>query len=131
MQPQPPRPSEMECFGCGEKGHGMSRCPAINDLIGRGVLTRDHGGRIIHKDGNAIRRFGNETYVQAIERENRPLSNLIMIAEECSESENSEGESMDEGDEWASEGEDIFAIRDVTNQCYEVERPEKQIMAQK
>jgi len=123
----------MECYGCGEKGHGMSRCPALTELIAKDVIMRDHGGRIIHRDGSAIRRFGNETYAQAIERENRPLSSLITIAEELSGSERGEewSEDEDEDNEWNGEMEDVFAVRDVTNQIYEVERPEKQITARR
>jgi hypothetical protein len=132
IRPPPPKPGEMECFGCGEKGHGMSRCPTINNLLGKGVLTRDHGGRIIHKDGTAIRRFGGETYVQAIERENRPIASLITIANESIVSDYDE-EWSDEYDEEDLYGhnEGVFAIRDLTNDSYEVERPEKQITARK
>ena len=129
-RPPPPRSNEMQCFGCGQKGHGMSRCPAVSDLIARGVLTRDHGGRIMHKDGSAIRRFGNETYVQAIERENRPLSSLITIVDDTSGSESDEEWSEKDDDEYG-EMEEVFVVRDLTNQSYEVERPEKQITARK
>jgi hypothetical protein len=70
MQPQPPpRGSEMTCYGCGEIGHGMGRCPSIADLIGKDILAKDSGGRIVYKDGSTIRRLANETYLQAYERE--------------------------------------------------------------
>src|SRR6202044_2434343 len=86
VQP-PPRGSEMTCYGCGEIGHGMGRCPAINDLIGRDILARDNGGRIVYKDGTTIRRMANETYVQAYEREQRPKSHLITIASDSDDSD--------------------------------------------
>jgi len=54
LQP-PPRGSEMTCYGCGEKGHGMSRCGVINEMISKDLLALDIAGRIVHKDGTPIR----------------------------------------------------------------------------
>jgi hypothetical protein len=32
-----PRGAEIICYGCGEKGHGMSSCSAINELMTKGL----------------------------------------------------------------------------------------------
>jgi len=39
-QAPPPRGSEIICYGCGEKGHGMNRCPSISELISQGILNQ-------------------------------------------------------------------------------------------
>ena len=136
---QPPKMSEMKCFGCGELGHGMGRCPAISDLMSKGVLCRDAAGRVIYKDGTSIRRFNEETYVQAIERERRPQTHLVMVNNET-DTEEDESDSVDDlyfDPEWDQKGyedsgrEDVFAIRDVGIKSYVAERPEKQITARK
>lgn len=43
----PPRGSEIICWGCGEKGHLMSSCQIINNLLQNGSLSKDRSGRII------------------------------------------------------------------------------------
>lgn len=53
----------------------------VTDLIGKGVLTRDRGGRIIHVNGTAIRRVGRETFIEAYEQESRPVAHFIMVEE--------------------------------------------------
>jgi hypothetical protein len=79
-----PRPP-LKCFGCGELGHGISRCQQVDEMIGSGILSKDHGGRIVKGDGTYIRRISqDETLVAAIEREkrnNQPQSNLVIIGE--------------------------------------------------
>jgi len=133
--PRAPLPGigEIECYGCGEKGHGMSRCPALADLVNKNVITRDQGGRIVWQDGTAIRRFYGETYVQAIEKGMMMQSHLITVAEEpgyaSSASENISEYSEDE-DKYG-DFEDVFAVRDLGRSVFEVERPEKQITARK
>ena len=37
---------ELKCFGCGEKGHGISYCPSINDLLAKGIIQRDDSGKL-------------------------------------------------------------------------------------
>jgi hypothetical protein len=79
-----PRPP-LKCFGCGELGHGISRCNQVDEMLGNGVLSKDHGGRIVRGDGTYIRRISpNETLIAAIEREKKaqqPQSNLVLIGE--------------------------------------------------
>jgi hypothetical protein len=124
----------MLCFGCGEKGHGMLNCQKINDLLGKGVLTRDHAGRVVHANGSPIRRIGRETFVEAFDRESRPVAHFVTVRDYESESET--GESDDKGpieaessyEEWRD---DVFVIRDIENAGYGVERPEKQITAKR
>jgi hypothetical protein len=53
-QQPPPRRSEMMCYGCRQKGHGMTRCSIINDMIMKDLLVKDNGGQILHKDGSPI-----------------------------------------------------------------------------
>lgn len=79
-----PRPP-MKCFGCGELGHGISRCQKVDELLGNGTLAKDSGGRIIKGDGTYIRRISQEeSVVAAIEHERKaqlPQSNLVLIGE--------------------------------------------------
>jgi hypothetical protein len=77
--PQPPIQGEIVCFGCGKTGHGMSRCLPINELLAKGTIIKDHGGRIVNPDGSMIRRQGTETFLQAITRERAPQSHLITL----------------------------------------------------
>src|ERR1700733_2834092 len=141
MQPQPPpRGSEMTCYGCGEIGHGMGRCPSIADLIGKDILAKDSGGRIVYKDGSTIRRLANETYLQAYEceqREQRPKTHLITIANESDDSD-LDSDDNDEAfithylnatDSEDSDQEDVFAIREVGWKSMVADRPEKKIAA--
>jgi hypothetical protein len=133
-QQPPPRGSEMMCYGCGEKGHGMTRCSIINDMIMKDLLAKDSGGRIVHKDGSPIRRMSNETYVQAYERERPPQSHLIMVASD-SDSDDEYGSNEVIGNdryydqEMESDVEDVFAVRDVGWETFVADRPEKKIAA--
>ena len=134
LQP-PPRGSEMTCYGCGEKGHGMSRCGVINEMISKDLLALDIAGRIVHKDGTPIWRMNNETYAQAIERERPPRSHLITVADKW-DSEDGFGsdDEIIEGDrcldrESESDAEDVFAVRDVGWETFVADRPEKKIAA--
>ena len=116
-----PRGSEIICYGCGEKGHGMMSCVIINDLISKGLLTKDGAGRIVNKDGTTIRRLNGETFVQAFEREQRPQAHLITIPDTVEYYE-SDKESDDE------EAEDfVYAIRGSDFDTFGAERPAKQI----
>jgi len=96
--PPPPR-SEITCFGCGEKGHGMNNCPPINDLLAKGTIVKDHGGRIVNPDGTWIRRQGTENFLQSITRVHAPQTHLITIT--SPEVQDSKEESSDE---------DVFVI---------------------
>jgi len=114
----PPRGSEIICYGCGEKGHGLSSCVKIHDLLTKGLLAKDFAGRIVNKDGSPVRRMMGETFVQAIEREQRPQSHYITFQEkEDSERSESEGEDDDV----------VLAISGTDFNVFEVERPAKQI----
>ena len=59
----------MRCFGCGEIGHGVRICPAINELISKGEMKKDTTGRVTFGDGSPIQRTGWETFVQVHARE--------------------------------------------------------------
>jgi hypothetical protein len=65
--PNSPR-EPITCYGCGVKGHGLSICPKISDLISAGTILRDTSGRIILKDGSYIRRMPEENFIEAINR---------------------------------------------------------------
>ena len=114
----PPRGSEIVCYGCGEKGHGLSNCVGILNLLSSGQITKDIGGRIVKKDGSPIRRMNGETFIQALEREERPQSHLITIQDL---SDGYEGDSEDEEEDM------VFAIKGDDVEAFEVERPAKQI----
>ena len=58
-----------ECFFCGEKGHGLRRCPQADIRIITGTIARSQEGRITWPDGNNILRNGAETILTAINRE--------------------------------------------------------------
>jgi hypothetical protein len=134
MQP-PPCGSEMICFGCGEKGHGMTRCSIIDDMISKNLLARDSGGRMVYGDGSPIRRLNNKTYIQAFERERPPQSHLIMVARDSdTEDEYGSYDEMIGSDQYydredRSDVEDVFAIRDVGWETFVADRPEKKIAA--
>jgi hypothetical protein len=53
-QSSPLHGSEIICYGCGEKGHGMNFCPSILELIEQDILTKDSAGRVTYKDGSPI-----------------------------------------------------------------------------
>src|SRR3984885_628269 len=114
----PPRGSEIVCYGCGEKGHGLLSCVSILNLLSNGQITKDMGGRIVKKDGSPIRRMNGETIIQAFEREERPQTHLITIQEM---SDHSENDNTDEEDDV------VLAIREDDVVTFEVERPAKQI----
>jgi hypothetical protein len=130
----PPKGSDITCFGCSRVGHGMSTCPQINELINKGILTRDRAGRVIHSNGSAIRRVGDENFLQAYEREARPVTHFITIHNDS----DTESDSDDEGYDSQSlrnqnfpEDRTVFAVRDIQefnqDEIYAAERPQKQI----
>ncbi|KAA1478915.1 hypothetical protein DENSPDRAFT_756726, partial [Dentipellis sp. KUC8613] len=61
--------NDMICYGCGERGHGMTRCPTLAKLMDSGILKRNENGQIARADGSVVRRFGNETFAEVVERE--------------------------------------------------------------
>ena len=138
MQTAPPRGSGMICYGCGEEGHGMGRCDKILDLLQQGILAKDRMGRIVYQDGSSIRHMGDETFLQAYEREQRLSSHFVMIPDDSDTDSEFGGEDSDSslGDlyfdpEWSnySDHEDVFAVHDVGWKSYAAERPEKKIAA--
>jgi len=114
----PPRGSEIVCYGCGEKGHGVLSCVGILNLLSSGQVAKDIGGRIVRKDGSPIRRINGETIIQAFEREERPQAHLITVQDF---SDYSEGDSEDESNDV------VYGIKGDEAETYEVERPAKQI----
>ncbi|KAH7902945.1 hypothetical protein BJ138DRAFT_1199218, partial [Hygrophoropsis aurantiaca] len=66
------------CFGCGVDGHTLYNCPVIEQLVTSGRATRDRRGRLATPDGQTIRRQGDETLVQAMERATTaPAAHLV------------------------------------------------------
>src|SRR6266481_2343248 len=59
----------LDCYFCGEKGHGMRRCLQAENMIAAGIIVRNDQGRIMWKDGTSIFRTGNETILAAVNRE--------------------------------------------------------------
>ncbi|KAI0055250.1 hypothetical protein BV25DRAFT_1773499, partial [Artomyces pyxidatus] len=90
-----PRREEMVCFGCGEKGHGLSNCAKLAELVTRGEVARDTSGRIAYLDGSRIRRIGDESILAVVERE-RPLRTRTTFMASESESESDLEEDNDE-----------------------------------
>lgn len=76
----PYRREDMTCYGCGEKGHGMQMCPDINDLITKGLISRDSSGKLAMKDGSRIFRVNSETFVKAVERQTQGAQNHFFQA---------------------------------------------------
>ncbi|KIM71157.1 hypothetical protein PILCRDRAFT_805321, partial [Piloderma croceum F 1598] len=93
----------------------MSSCSAINELLSRGLLTKDAGGRVVYKDGSPIRRVNGETFIQAYEREQKPQSHLVTVYESSDKSDSDDDEEV------------VYAIRGADYDSFEVERPAKQI----
>lgn len=128
----PPREG-ITCYGCGEPGHGMSNCPKLNEYIQQGILMRDNAGRIVKQDGSGIRRFGTETFVDAIERERRPQSqsHLITIDGESSDNNDDTEYESDSLDIFNIDYEDVYVIENDKYQTYAADRGEKKITAKR
>ncbi|KIM57881.1 hypothetical protein SCLCIDRAFT_28511, partial [Scleroderma citrinum Foug A] len=56
------------CYGCGVEGHGVNGCDKVNDLITKGLLSRDETRRVTLPNGQRLFRIGEETILQAYER---------------------------------------------------------------
>ena len=119
----------IRCYGCGELGHGMSNCQKIAELINNGTLTRDSNGRIVKRDGSAIQRMGNETFVEAVEREQRPQSHLVTIISEYKSDSSSDSDSDDEN--LKIEYEDVYVIQGDRYQTYAADKTEKRTTAKR
>jgi len=120
MRQPPPgtqRREEIRCYGCGETGHGMSNCQKISEMINQGVLTRDPTGRVVNSDGTGIRRIGNETFVEAVERERRPQSHLVTISNNYFGNDSEEDSELDEPCE--VEYEDVYVIQGNCEERYD------------
>jgi hypothetical protein len=95
----------MKCFGCGETGHGIHTCSQIADLINKGVLRKDQGGRITDKNGQRIPKGFDETFIQAIKRINDGQTHYISMAMDDTEDSQTDY-YMTEGDDTDSDEED-------------------------
>jgi C4-type Zn-finger protein len=74
----------MKCYGCGDIGHGITRCIKIAELINNGVLAKDAAGRVVKGDGTYLQRNMDEPFLAALERERQnsiPKSNYIRFVE--------------------------------------------------
>jgi hypothetical protein len=75
MYPTPMRTSnrppngEIECYGCGERGHGVGQCEGIAKLLKNEILGKDQRGRLVWKNGDRISRLQDETFIKAVERQ--------------------------------------------------------------
>ncbi|VDC02644.1 unnamed protein product [Peniophora sp. CBMAI 1063] len=56
------------CYGCGDENHRMGDCPEITALLREGAVQY-HQGRLIHANGQPIRRRGSERIATAVRRE--------------------------------------------------------------
>jgi hypothetical protein len=114
-----PMNGPISCYGCGTKGHGMSSCPQISELVASGTITYDDNRKIVLRDGSLIRRFTNETFVQAIKRltGNGPKSNFIALQQSCSDYSESEEEDND-----------VFVIPVSDDDDYEIRSDEVRVM---
>ncbi|KIM51064.1 hypothetical protein SCLCIDRAFT_33765 [Scleroderma citrinum Foug A] len=56
------------CYGCGVEGHGANGCDKVNDLITKGLLSRDETRCVTLPNGQCLFRIGDETILQAYER---------------------------------------------------------------
>ena len=88
------RNANLQCYGCGESGHGISSCPAIDKLLQKGVITKDSRGKLIMKDGSRITRQRDEPFTQAIERLNKAQSHLIVFQDTCSDSDSDDSDAV-------------------------------------
>jgi len=69
---KPPTPSfsrMIECYFCGEKGHGARQCGQAENMITAGSIVRGDSGRITWSDGTTIIRVGNKTIQAAVNQE--------------------------------------------------------------
>ncbi|KIM56441.1 hypothetical protein SCLCIDRAFT_29585 [Scleroderma citrinum Foug A] len=53
------------CYGCGVEGHGVNSCDKVNDLITKGLLSRDETHCVTLPNGQCLFRNGDETILQA------------------------------------------------------------------
>lgn len=76
--------SEM-CYGCNQPGHMISRCPGLNDMINKGLISRsDQDYKWRTTDGTIIRRQPQESLTEACNRViaesgSAPVSHLIRV----------------------------------------------------
>jgi len=74
----------VRCYGCGDIGHGITRCEKIARLINTGVLAKDAAGRVVKVDGTYLQRDMDEPFLAALERKcknSMPKSNYICFVE--------------------------------------------------
>ncbi|KIM52094.1 hypothetical protein SCLCIDRAFT_32927 [Scleroderma citrinum Foug A] len=57
--------SSITCYGCGVEGHGVNSCEKINDLITKGLLSRDETHCVTLPNGQCLFRIGDKTILQA------------------------------------------------------------------
>lgn len=75
-----PRPP-MTCYGCGQTGHGLRTCEAIQEMIDNGSIVRDQFGRITFRDGTPVQREPGETIKQAATRRQTMHSHFIQLSD--------------------------------------------------
>lgn len=97
-----PRPPMSGCFGCGEGSHMMRECPHIQEFLTKGVIQRNGRGELVDPQGYLLRRFGGETWVQAIKRLNpdlnttaNPVVNYVTFSAALPGEDNSNGDTED------------------------------------
>ncbi|KDQ51928.1 hypothetical protein JAAARDRAFT_82844, partial [Jaapia argillacea MUCL 33604] len=88
------------CFRCNESGHMMNGCPKLNELLMKGIITKDETGRIIMMDRTRIRQEDGESIMATVERM-KPRANFVayrMDLNESNEGDESEGEDRTRGE---------------------------------
>ncbi|KAG1776133.1 hypothetical protein EV702DRAFT_1046303 [Suillus placidus] len=81
--PHTPYPPRVGCYGCRERGHGLAGCPKIEDMLTKGLLRKsEETGRIELPEGTPLRRWGDDTLVQAYENMMRSVTTHFVRWEE-------------------------------------------------
>ncbi|KAI0038542.1 hypothetical protein FA95DRAFT_1505439, partial [Auriscalpium vulgare] len=99
-------PNRNGCFGCGDPSHSLGNCGILRGMVDSGVVRRGWRGQYTRLDGSYIERLGNETVVQAIEREQSEYDSPVDWVNWM------QGEEPDSDDEIDSE--DDFDVYPVT-----------------
>ena len=68
---------ERYCYGCGSRGHTLGFCPAIADLVEKGIVKRNGLGKLVMADGTQVFRMNSETLEAAVKRLRSVHANFV------------------------------------------------------
>ncbi|KAK7681970.1 hypothetical protein QCA50_014933 [Cerrena zonata] len=74
---RPPPMGGRNCFGCGGSGHSIAFCPAITDMVEKGIVKRNGFGKLVFGDGSPIYRMDGEPFEAAIKRLRSMQANFV------------------------------------------------------